>query len=107
MRRNLSAFFFFLAASLFAQTLSLESEFGLNRPHISNPDFSICENIVKVSFNYSDVAGSICDARITLVLSVPINRQMDRLEPFRVVLGGWKGLFWSEDDNFKLTSGKV
>jgi len=79
----------------------------MNYPRISNPDFSIRENIVRVSFDYSDVAGSIRDARITLVVAVPINKRMDRLQDFHFVLGGWKGFFWSAEDNFKLTRGRI
>lgn len=107
MKRNLAIMWFFLSMFFFSQSLSARSDLGMNYPRISNPDFSIRENIVKVSFDYSDVAGSIRDARITLVVAVPINSQMDRLQDFHFVLGGWKGFFWTASDNSKLTRGRI
>lgn len=107
MKRSWAVLLFLVPMFFFAESLSARSELEVNYPRISNPDFSIRENIVKVSFDYADVAGSIKDARITLVVSLPVNRRMDRLQDFHFVLGGWKGFFRSWEDNQKLTSGKI
>jgi len=90
-----------------AQSLSVTGDLGLNYPLISNPDFSIHGSTVKVSFDYAGVAGSIRDARIYLTVSLPVNRWMDRFEVFRHVQGGWKGFFWSPEDDRKITSGRI
>jgi hypothetical protein len=107
MKRNWAVLIFLVPIFFFAKPLSAKSDLEVNYPRISNPDFSIRENIVKVSFDYSDVAGSIKDARIYLVVSVPINSEMDRLQDFHFVLGGWKGFFWSAEDDQKLTRGRI
>ena len=107
MKRNLTVLLFFLPIFFFSQSISEKSALDMNYPRISNPDFSIRENTVRFSFDYSDVAGSIQDARITLVVSVPINRRMDRFLEYHYVLGGWKGFFWSASDNLKLTRGRI
>ena len=107
MKRNWAVLFFYLPVFFFADSLSARSDLSLNYPRISNPDFSICKSIVEVSFDYADVAGSIKDARITLVVSIPINRRMDRLEPFHFIPGGWKGFFWSAENSSKLTRGRI
>jgi hypothetical protein len=107
MKRNLAVLMFFLPIFFFPRSVSSSSDLGVNIPRISDPIFSILGSVVEVSFGYVDVAGSIKDARIYLIVSVPINQRMDRLEPFQYVLGGWKGFFWSAEDNRKLTSGKI
>jgi hypothetical protein len=105
--KKLFVFLTIMLLLLLAQPLSIMGETSWNHPRISNPNFSIRENIVKVSFDYLDVAGSIKDARIYLVVSVPINSRMDRLQDFHFVLGGWKGFFWSAEDDQKLTRGRI
>lgn len=107
MKRSLAVLLFLLPMLFSSQAVSAKADLGTNHPRISNPDFSIRDNIVRVSFDYSDVAGSIQDARITLVVAVPINNRMERLQDFHFVPGGWKGFFWSTEDNRKLTSGRI
>lgn len=98
---------FLVLMFFFAQTLSASSTLEVNYPRISNPDFSIRNNVVKVSFDYEGVAGNIRDARIYLTVSLPVNRWMDRFEVFRHVQGGWKGFFWSAEDDRRITNGRI
>ena len=98
---------FFVPLFFLSESLSAKSDLSLNFPSISNPDFSIHGSTVKVSFDYAGVAGSIRDARIYLIVSLPVNRWMDRFEVFRHVQGGWKGFFWSSEDDRKITSGRT
>jgi len=107
MKRSLAVLMFCLAIFFLPESLSARSELKRDFPRISNPDFSIRNNIVKVSFDYADVAGSIRDARIYLVVLLPVTRQIERFEVFPFVMGGWKGFFWSAEDDRKLTSGSV
>jgi len=107
MKRSLAALLFLLPMLFSSQSISAKADLGTNHPLISNPNFSIRDNIVRISFDYSNVAGSIQDARITLVVAVPINKRMERLADFHYVLGNWKGFFWSAVDNLKLTSGRI
>ena len=76
-------------------------------PEISNALFSIHDNVVKIEFDYKGVVGHIRDAKMNLTIGVAIKRHKDRLEPLYFKIGGWKGLFWSVEDNRRITRGTI